>query len=368
MTRLSPTGPDERKRSSSGKIKGLAAVLLILILSCPGCRLAYIFHAAAGQYRLLHDSVPVDEALKDERLGPEAKARLRLVARVKDFGERELGLKPTQNYQTVYLKTGRGPVYCISASPKDRLERVTWWFPVVGDMPYLGFFDLNRARAKKERLEKKDLDVTMGVADAYSTLGWFRDPVTLNLIQGSTVDLVETLLHEMTHVTLYLMGQGEFNEGLAVLVGKLGALRFLKKNFGPSDPLTVEAEDAVKDERLFCTFLSSLIQKLEAFYNSGLSYRQKLEKREKAFSDAVDAFGRLKAEFKTERYAGFGSAGLNNAYLMSVGLYHRHFHLFESALKRHGDSLKETISFFKELAKKDANMLAETRKWLKSAP
>ncbi len=347
--------------------KGTIAVILILALSCHGCRLAYIFHAASGQFRLLHDSIPMEEALKDETLSPEQKARLRLVTRIKDFGEKELGLKPTRNYQTVYLKSSKCPIYCISASPKDRLVRTTWWFPVVGDMPYLGFFDLKSAEAKKENLAKKDLDVTMGVADAYSTLGWFRDPVTLNLIQGSTVDLVETILHEMTHVTLYLKGQGEFNEGLAVLVGKAGALSFLKKTYGPSDPLTIEANESIEDERLFCTFLSSLLKKLEAFYNSPISYQDKLAQREEVFFTSIDDFSRLKVRFKTRRFTRFGSAGLNNAYLMSVGLYHWQFHLFEAVLRKHGNSIKAMMAFFMDLAKEDGNMLSRTRQWLNSA-
>ena len=118
---------------------------------------------------------------------------------------------------------------------------VTWWFPVVGNMPYLGFFDLEKARAEKEKWVQKDLDVIIGRADAYSTLGWFQDPVTRNLLQGSQVDLAETILHEMTHTTLYVKGQGAFNEGLAVLVGKVGTHRFMEKTYGPSHPLTIQA-------------------------------------------------------------------------------------------------------------------------------
>jgi len=160
--------------------------LLILLLSTSACRLSYIFHAAAGQFRLLNESIPVDEALEADSLTLEEKNRLRLVARVKAFGEKELGLSKTENYETVYLSSARNPIYTVSASPKDRLSRITWWFPVVGRMPYLGFFDMEKAKAEKEKLEKKDLDVILSAAEAYSTLGWFQDPVTLNILEGST--------------------------------------------------------------------------------------------------------------------------------------------------------------------------------------
>lgn len=331
--------------------------ILTLLFSSSACRLTYILHAAKGQFRLIHDSIPVENALKAKSLRPEEKDRLRLVALVKDFGEKELGLKKTQNYQTVYLESRQPPIYTVSASPKDCLSRITWWFPVVGRMPYLGFFDMEGARAEKERLLRKDLDVIIGVADAYSTLGWFQDPVTLNLLEGSTVDLVETILHEMTHTTLYVKGQGEFDEGLAVLVGKVGAAQFLEKTYGPSDPLTIEARRSLEDERLFSSFLASLLEELQHLYNSPRSYQEKLAERERIFAKYLGEFSQIKGQLQTGRFTHFDSVELNNAYLMSIGLYHRHFHLFEAILKEKGNSVKETILFFKALAKEGGEIL-----------
>ncbi|MBW2168835.1 MAG: aminopeptidase, partial [Deltaproteobacteria bacterium] len=201
---------------------------------------------------------------------------------------------------------------------------------------------------------------TIGVADAYSTLGWFRDPVTLNLIQGPTVDLVETILHEMTHLTLYIKGQGEFNEGLAVLVGKMGAFLFLEETYGSSHPLTIEAQKSIEDERIFSSFLTSLLKNLECLYNSPISYREKLVKREKVFARSLEGFNRLKIRLKTRRFSRFGDAGLNNAYLMSVGLYHRHFHLFEEVFRKNGNSVKTMMAFFRDLAKDGGVLLKKT--------
>jgi predicted aminopeptidase len=339
----------------------IISITLALILSCSGCRLAYIFHVAAGQFQLLNDSVPIQEALEDNSLDSEHKARLRLVAGVKSFGENKLGLRQSRNYQTVHLKSSRHPIYVVSACPKDRLVRKTWWFPIVGHMPYLGFFDLKSAEAEKKALTEKDLDVTVGIADAYSTLGWFRDPVTLNLIQGSTVDLVETILHEMTHLTLYVKGQGEFNEGLAVLVGKMGALLFLEETYGPSHPFTVEAQKSIDDERIFSSFLASMLKDLEYLYNSPVSYSEKLAGRKEIFARALEDFKRLKKQLKTRRFSRFGDAKLNNAYLMSIGLYHRHFSLFEKAFKENGNSVKKTMAFFRDLAKDGGDLLKNTQ-------
>ena len=339
--------------------------VLALLFSASACRLSYVLHAAAGQARLLNNSIPVEEALKADSLSSHERERLRLVAQVKAFGESELGLKETENYQTVYLKSHNPPIYVVAASPKDRLVRKSWWFPIAGRMPYLGFFDEERARAEKERLMEKDLDVIMGVADAYSTLGWFQDPVTLNLLEGSTVNLVETILHEMTHTTLYLKGGGEFNEGLASMVGKVGAIQFLEKTFGPSDPLTIEATKNLEDERIFSPFLASLLQQLEQLYDTPIGYEEKLTGREKVFERSLVKFSRIKGQLQTDRFTHFESAQINNAHLLSIGLYHRHFHLFEALLKEKGNSIRGTILFLQEFTKEEGDIFERLQERLR---
>jgi predicted aminopeptidase len=235
-------------------------------------------------------------------------------------------------------------------------------------MPYLGFFDLAKAKAEKENLVEKELDVNLGRAASYSTLGWFKDPITLNLIEGSTEDLVETILHEMTHTTLYVKGQGEFNEGLAVLVGKVGAYQFLMQTHGPTHVFTMEAEDVIHDERLFASYIADLFQALEQLYDSDLTYEEKMTRRKESFDDALEEFALLKDRLRTERFDAFGSTGLNNAYLMSIGLYHRHFNLFEAVLRQKNNSIRNTIFFFQELAAKRGDILQSTTEWLQKRP
>lgn len=339
--------------------------LLILVLLGPGCGIGYVLHAGAGQFHMLHHSLPIDEALSGDSLNSNEKKHLRLVGEIKDFGEKQLGLKKTQNYQTVFLESGESPIYTISACPKDRLNYITWWFPIVGRMPYLGFFDLESAKKKRGRLLRKDLDVMIGRAEAYSTLGWFKDPVTLNMLEGSTNDLVETILHEMTHTTLYIKGQGEFNEGLANLIGKIGAIAFLQNTYGHSHPLAVEAEMILEDERIFATFIDSLLLKLEALYGSSITYSEKLAQREVVFRESLGEFDEIKNKLRSDRFIYFGTGGLNNAYLMAVGLYHRHFHLFETAYHRNGKSLIKTLRFIQDIADGGNDMMEKLQNDLK---
>lgn len=348
----------------SRKLQTLFTLLPVLLFTS-GCQISYLFHAAVGQFRFLYHAVPVEDVLQQDRLSTEEKERLALVSRIKAFGENELGLKKSGSYETINLED-RSPVYTVSASPKDKLTLVTWWFPVAGHVPYLGFFDLEAARRERDTLLAKDLDTFVGRAEAYSTLGWFRDPLTLHLVQGSDLNLAETILHEMTHATLYVKGQGEFNEGLAQLVGKRGALLFFERTFGPSHPATLEARDSILDEVLFSTYLVSLLSELDALYQDKLiSYETKLSEREKIFARQMEKFGDLKGRMKTKRFAAFGQPGLNNAYLMSVSLYHRHFNLFESALARKGNDLKDLLLFFEDMSRREKeNLVAKTGEWL----
>jgi predicted aminopeptidase len=232
-------------------------------------------------------------------------------------------------------------------------------------MPYLGFFDLESANEERDRLLKERLDVSLSIADAYSTLGWFQDPVTLNLIEGSTPDLVETILHEMTHTTLYLKGQGAFNEGLAVLVGKVGAFLLLQDVFGPSHPFTEQAKGSIEDERLFSRFLAALMDKLEQLYNSPITYQEKLARREEVFAGSLEEFKHIRKRFKTNHFVHFGERPLNNAYILSVGLYHRNFDLFEAILERNGDSIRAMLLFFKDLGKEKGDVIKHTQVWLR---
>jgi predicted aminopeptidase len=299
----------------------------------------------------------VEDALNNNDLQSDHREHLRLVAKIKDFGENELGLKKTENYETVYLKSRQPPVYIISASPKDRLERIQWWFPVVGNMPYLGFFDLESAKKEGSKLKENDQDISIGIAEAYSTLGWFKDPLTLSLLDKSTVELTEIILHEMTHTTLYVKGQSEFNEGLATLVGKTGTLYFMVKTYGYGHPLTIEAENILLDTRIFSSYLSSLLENLESLYSSNLSYNEKLVEREKIFKKSLEEFVLIRGRLKTDRFKAFGESGLNNAYLMSIGLYNRNFDLFESALAKNGNSITKMIDYLQNTADRGEDML-----------
>ncbi len=329
-----------------------------------GCSLSYLMHAAAGQIKIMRGTVPMQRALKDPTLDPLEMERLLLVERIKDFGEKELGLAPTDNYETVYLGSETNPVYTVTAAHKTRLELVTWWFPVVGRMPYLGYFDPEAAADRKQRLEDKGLDVVIWPAEAYSTLGWFQDPVHRNMLRKDPVELAETILHEMTHATIYVKGQPAFNETLASVVGKRGALAFMEAAFGKDSIEAVKARAMLRDERRFSEFIKELVSQLTAVYSSTRSDEEKLILREKAFEEAVAGFRDLEAELETGQFRGFGSGGLNNAHILAVALYHAHYNLFEKVIEAQKGSVSDSLEIFRMLSEKQGDLITLTKEWV----
>jgi predicted aminopeptidase len=146
----------------------------------------------------------------------------------------------------------------------------------------------------------------------------------------------------------------------------VGALLFLERNYGSAHPFTIKAKESIEDERIFSSFLASLLNRLEHLYGSPLPYKQKLTAREKIFLASLEEFNRLKGTLQTGRFTYFGRTGLNNAYLLSVGLYHRHFHLFEAVLRQKGNSFRKTLTIFRTLAREKGDLLEKTRVWLNS--
>lgn len=353
--------PSSHDRTRNGR---RLILLLLLPVLLSGCSLSYVLHAAVGQFRIQSRAVPLEQAMADPSLGVEEKAALQRVGRIKAFGEQALGLSPTSNYETVYLGREPNPVYTVTAARKTRLELVTWWFPIVGRMPYLGYFDPEEAHDKKRELEQEGLDVVVWPAEAYSTLGWFQDPVHRNLLKSGPVELAETLLHEMTHATLYARGQPAFNETLASVVGKRGAAAFLEEAFGADSSEAKEARALIRDERKFSSFIDDLVRRVSAVYEGSSSDAESLARREREFARGLARFRALERELETERFKGFGAGGINNAYLLAVSLYHRHFNLFEAVIEARGGSIPKALEVFRHLSGQEGDLVEQTEAWL----
>ena len=329
----------------------LAAALRLLILlpalpSLGGCSPPYLVHLGIGQSRIMLARTAYRDVLQDPGFAPRDKSMLLVVQEVKRFGEERMGLAHTNNFDS-YVKLNREAVsWIVLAAEKTKLASHQWWFPLVGRVPYKGYFSPERAREEAKRMARRGFDTHIQPVTAYSTLGYFADPVFSTFLRYPESILPELILHELTHATLFVKGQVDFNEGFATFVGHKGGLAFLEARYGPDSPLVEEAEARFGDELAFGQFISALSDRLEAFYSEPWPREEMLVRRTEIFQEERLAFKELQKSFSHNRYDGFAGAEWNNALILGHRRYDGELPQFEALYVNLGSDLRKVIDFF----------------------
>jgi predicted aminopeptidase len=220
-------------------VRVLAVLLALAMCGCTG--LTYVTQAAVGQGKLMERVRDIDELVGEHRVDGRTERLLRQVAVIKAFGERH-GLKATTNY-TKYAKVeGGAVVWVLSASEPLRFRSRAWKFPLVGSFTYLGWFHRRDAEEYAAELRRDGWDADVRGAGAYSTAGYFEDPVLSSMIPPGNEalgGLCNTLMHESAHSTIFVPHQSTFNESVAKFVGDELAERYLRESLSPDAPETV---------------------------------------------------------------------------------------------------------------------------------
>ena len=321
-------------------------MLLVLGIVVLGIRfeVGYLYQLGKGQVALLWRAKPIDAVLQGDALSPDQRAKLELVQAIREFAQREIGLNPSQNY-TAYVDIGRGPVsWSLVVCPTDRLEPLEWWYPIVGTVPYRGYFD--RATAEKARDEyiAEGYDTYLRPVGAYSTLGWFSDPVVSPMLRYSEGDLADLIIHELTHATVWVKGDVAFNEGLASFVGEAGALMWLQR--GDDAQAVQQMSDERADRVVFRKFMRDIAARLQSLYRSNAPDKSTL--RQRIFDDARTEFHAL--PLKTDLYGRFPSWELNNARMALYRVYRERADLFARVHRACQSDLKATVKILRECA------------------
>ena len=196
--------------------QGIIGVGFFLLLLISGCSTAaYVARLGFGQAKMLLSSRSNEAVFRDPSISQETKDRIKFVLEAKQYAEERIGLQKTGNYSR-YFEVKRGALlYVISACPKDSLEPYQWSFPLVGKMSYKGFFSLREAQKEREKLEEADFDTCLRRASAYSTLGWFKDPIFSSMLDQKRAVITQIVIHELTHTTLFIKDHLDFNEQIA---------------------------------------------------------------------------------------------------------------------------------------------------------
>jgi predicted aminopeptidase len=325
----------------------LAAIVLVPILLA-GC---YIARGAYEEVRILWNRKPIDDALARDDLPTDIREKLELVLAVRKFAKDDLGENVDGAYETYANVQESAIVHVVMAAPRDSLQPYTWWFPIVGDVPYRGYFEESNADAEAARLEAEGLDTMVRPSVAFSSLGFFRDPLLTNLLSLDRVELAGVLIHELFHRTFYAPSEAMFNESSADYVGSAGAVAFFAATDGESAPSTIAAREVLESDLKFARFLLKEQARLLTIYMANISTAELLKRREVAFAAIKADYAALAPTLSGLERFDLDKEPLNNAVMVNYLIYFHDLGNF-AALDRmnHGD-LRATIAQIISLAK-----------------
>jgi predicted aminopeptidase len=322
--------PITRTRSLARAIALALAALATLVtaLSFTACSPIYVIKAGIAEARILAARRPIPEVILDPATDARTRDLLTLAAEARRFARDSLGLDVGRSYTSFTQLESDTLVLVLSAAHRDRLVSRTWWFPIVGRVPYRGFFDFDEAREQEAELAADGFDTLLRPTAAFSTLGWFADPLLSSLLGRDDVELVETVIHELSHNHLFVPGQVRFNESYATFVGRAGAAEFFchRDGGGPDTVKCLRARARWRDAQRYSLFLDVLVGDLQGVYaDSALTYDAKLAAREEVYAGHQASFAREVAPtFEALAFGGFLSRPLNNAVILGqMRYYHR---------------------------------------------
>ncbi len=255
---------------------------LFIILCLFNCKSScYGVQQGIGQLKIVWKSEPLENYLNNAVYPDSLKFKIRLIHEIKQFAIDSLGIYPSKNYTKMYDQKGAPGMYVVTACEPFALEPYQWSFPIVGEFSYKGFFKKKRAIKEAELLKKKGYDTDIGEVNAWSTLGWFRDPVMSSMLKKTEGRLASLLIHELTHGTIFVKNDVQFNENLASFIGDKGALLFLKQKYSDESIEINNYLGELSDLQKIRAHMHKAAEQLKAFYKENKDLKPKKRKQEK---------------------------------------------------------------------------------------
>lgn len=310
------------------------SALLILLPFLSGCgSISYYSQAVSGHISLMNKRQPIRQLLEDNATDRVLKERLLLVQSIRNFASDTLRLPDNGSYRSFVPVAGEAVVWSLVATGAFSVEPKQWCYLVIGCASYRGYFDLGEAQSHKAKLEAEGLDVALEPVPAYSTLGWFDDPLPGTVIQWSDWRLAGLIFHELAHQRLYIADDSSFNEAFANQVQKAGVARWLEAtSSGDGGEAWRRSQQR---ERAFVQLLMETRERLKTLYGSPASELEKARGKEAAFNRLGVDYQRLKQGW--QGYSGYDAwfqRELNNARLASIATYEEWTPVFELLYKR----------------------------------
>jgi predicted aminopeptidase len=312
----------------------LALFLLLLVVVVAQWELVkYGIEQGKGQLHIVWNARPVGEYLSDPAFPDSLKARLRLINQVRQYAIDSLSLEDTKNYKTLYDQKGEEVMWVVMASEPFQLKAKEWDFPVIGSVPYKGFFDRDKAIKLRDELEREGWDVNIRNPGGWSTLGWFTDPILSKMLERSQGDLANLIIHEMSHATIFVKDSIDFNENLATFIGDRGAEKFLLSQYGAASKEYVSYMNEDRDYVMFSDHMLRGSEKLDSLYKT---FRhddpvdKKLRLKKEMIQRIVDSLDTLSLSENSQKPSNRYQNKLpNNAYFMNFIRYQSQQDIFD---------------------------------------
>lgn len=300
----------------------LAIVILVVALYWE--LILYGLQQGYGQFNIIWNARPVEEYLSDPTFPDSLKVRLQLINEIRKYAIDSLGLKDTENYKTLYDQKGKEVMWVVIASEPFQLKSKEWKFPVVGSVPYKGFFKKERADNLRKELEAEGWDVIVRNPGGWSTLGWFTDPILSKMLTRSEGDLANLIIHEMSHATIFVKDSVEFNENLSTFIGDRGAEQFLLYKYGPDSKEYISYLQEDSDYLKYVDHMLRGAQKLDSLYSTIKAsdpLSRKVMLKENLIRQIVKNMDTLSLALTKEPSARFRKTLPNNAYFINYRQY-----------------------------------------------
>lgn len=329
-------------------------LLLPLLSSCAS--LSYYAQSIAGHMDLMHRVEPIESVLARETTGAELRERLQGARAIRRFASERLGLPDNDSYKGYADLERPYVVWTVVATEAFSVEALPSCFLIVGCLNYRGYFAQADAQAYAARHQAKGRDVYIAGSQAYSTLGWFDDPLLNTMFAHTTARLAEVLIHELAHQYLYIEDDSAFNEAFATAVAQEGVRRWLHASH--QEAALGAYEQSLQRRQAFNRLLLATRKRLENLYQSNADEAQKRAGKKAIFEAMQQDYQRLKTSW--EGYGGYDrwmAGPINNAHLAMVATYHEQVPLFQALLRQKGGDL---AAFYRE-AKHLATLPEEER-------
>ena len=340
--------------------------LLVSLMTGTGCQtLTYYSQAAKGQAQVLLGQKRISGMVKDPEVPQKLKDQLKLVLELREFARNELKMNPEGNYLKYRDLNRKYVLWVVYAAPPLSVKLKTWWYPIAGKFTSRGFFAEEDARKFAARLQEEGMDVYVGGAPAYSTLGWFNDPVLNTFIRYQENNLAELIFHELAHHHLFIKGDATFNESFATAVAQIGVARWLKTKRGTEqhDVYLARCDRRHNLSELLAVSRSNL----KKLFSSNKTEQEKREGKKKIITalkkDLVALSG---SDPGYRKLAVWAKRPINNAVLGARSVYHRRVPAFYALYEQNGRDMEAFLNEVEKIArlqkKKRDSLLAEYEK------